>query len=82
MALVGLLCYFALVEIKGKRTSITLFLLGIGYILLMGISRIYLGVHFLTDVAAGYLLGFLWVLLAIGLMEYVALKKLKPKRKQ
>lgn len=82
MALVGLLCYFALGEIKGKRTSITLLLLGIGYISLMGISRIYLGVHFLTDVAAGYLLGFLWVLLAIGLMEYVALKKLKPKRKQ
>lgn len=77
MALVGVLCYIALLELKSKGARITLFLLGSGYILLMGFSRIYLGVHFLTDVAAGFLLGFLWVLLAIGLMEYSAVKQLK-----
>ena len=30
-------------------------------VLAIGISRLYLGVHFLTDVVAGYLAGFFWV---------------------
>ena len=29
-------------------------------VLLIGLSRLYLGVHYLTDVAAGYLAGFFW----------------------
>ena len=27
----------------------------------IGLSRLYLGVHYLTDVTAGYITGFLWV---------------------
>jgi len=79
MALVGLLCYFFLIEVENKKMRIALFLLGLSYILLIGLSRIYLGVHFLTDVAAGYLLGLLWVIVAIGLMEYSAISKVKHK---
>jgi len=79
MALVGLLCYFFLIEVEDKKWRLTLFLLGVSYILLIGLSRIYLGVHFLTDVAAGYLLGLLWVIVAIGLMEYSAISKVKHK---
>lgn len=41
-------------------------------ILLMGASRIYLGVHFPTDVAAGYILGFLLLALAAGFWWYLA----------
>lgn len=29
-------------------------------VLLIGLSRLYLGLHYLTDVAAGYIAGFLW----------------------
>jgi len=79
MALAGLLCYFFLIEIENKKLRLALFLLGVSYILLIGLSRIYLGVHFLTDVTAGYLLGLIWVIVAIGIMEYSAISKVKHK---
>lgn len=38
-------------------------------ILAVGASRIYLGVHYLSDVMGGYLLGALWLMIAIALTE-------------
>jgi undecaprenyl-diphosphatase len=32
----------------------------IGLVLLIGLSRLYLGVHYFTDVVAGYIAGFIW----------------------
>ncbi|QHL85960.1 phosphatase PAP2 family protein [Nibribacter ruber] len=77
MALMGLLAYFCLVEVKHHRAKILLVSAGFAYTLLIGISRIYLGVHFLTDVVAGFLLGFLWVVLAIGVLEYLTIDRVK-----
>jgi undecaprenyl-diphosphatase len=38
-------------------------------IFLIGFSRIYIGVHYLTDVIAGYIAGLLWLTVSIGAIE-------------
>ncbi len=42
----------------------------VAVILLVGFSRLYLGVHFPTDVLGGYLVGLLWVCVGIYLAHY------------
>jgi len=79
IALVGIICVFISLErqnIKWPRFWIGV---GIAYIILIGFSRIYLGVHFLTDVVAGYLLGSLWLILAVCVLEYLLLRRRKKK---
>lgn len=52
-------------------------------ILLIGYSRIYLKVHYATDVLAGYAMGILWLILSIYLMrrlEKVYVKKVEQKQ--
>lgn len=48
-----------------KTFSITILLL---LILLIGISRIYLRVHYTTDVVAGWLFGILWLLFVLSII--------------
>lgn len=50
-------------------------------ILLIGFSRIYLRVHYTSDVLAGFAVGFLWLVLSLkllGYMEQYSRRKLQP----
>ena len=56
----GLISYFSYHFFRNKKISIVITLVSAFMVLLIGFSRIYLGVHFLSDVVAGYLIGFWW----------------------
>lgn len=48
-------------------------------ILSIGLSRIYLGVHFPSDIAGGYIAGFIWVVFCILIFDLVEVFRRDPR---
>jgi len=69
IALYGLLAYFLYRHYHTHPRRGLILWLSAGLILIIGFSRVYLGVHYLSDVLGGYLLGILWLLVGISLIE-------------
>jgi len=69
-ALYGFLVYFLWRQTDSWRTKLNIFFTGSVFILAIGFSRLYLGVHFLSDVLGGYLLGLLWLNIGICMVEW------------
>lgn len=63
----GLLIYIFWFKINHKRMILSLYALAV---LIIGFSRIYLNVHWLTDVLGGYLLGLSILTLSVIIYEY------------
>ncbi|MBP6531699.1 MAG: phosphatase PAP2 family protein [Bacteroidia bacterium] len=70
----GLLFYVLIRQAPKHRLQ--WFIFAISFILLIGFSRLYLCVHFLSDVIAGYSLGLLWLLLSISIIEFKKFKSI------
>lgn len=65
----GLLIYIVWRTVRNRVLRWVLTVLLTLLILLIGYSRIYLKVHYATDVLAGYAMGFLWLLLSVHIMR-------------
>lgn len=67
----GMLTYFLSRQFKRLGTKAGV-LIALGTVLAVGFSRVYLGVHYLSDVLAGYTAGLFWLALCISALEMVA----------
>ncbi len=57
-----------------EKIQLTLKILCGGMIFLIGLSRIYLGVHYLSDIIGGYLLGLTWLFATYPLYQKMRVK--------
>jgi membrane-associated phospholipid phosphatase len=71
MVVFGLLAYFFSLATTDRWLRRFAFVLSGALIVLIGFSRMYLGVHYLSDVIGGYLLGGVWLAFSIALIEDV-----------
>jgi undecaprenyl-diphosphatase len=54
-------------RLRSLAVRLTVWAVAVSLIILVGISRIYLGVHYPSDVLAGYMTAFIWVMaVALG----------------
>lgn len=65
----GLLAYFLIQAARHFQTKTILAFAAMLIVLLIGISRLALGVHYFTDVIAGYLAGGVWLITCITTMR-------------
>lgn len=75
----ALMAYFSYHFFRHKGLTIVLSLGAIALVLLIGFSRIYLGVHYFTDVLAGYLAGFWWFITVLLIEHTLVFYKLYKK---
>ena len=68
-----LLIYFFIVKIKSMIWREILIVISVFSILLTAFTRVYLGVHWLSDVLAGIGLGLFWVTSVILLFKYISM---------
>ncbi|HTM92598.1 MAG TPA: phosphatase PAP2 family protein, partial [Flavisolibacter sp.] len=67
----GLLIYMIFKSVKNPALKWTLISLLIILIIIIGSSRVYLRVHYATDVIAGYCIGFLWLVFTVWMLNKI-----------
>ena len=70
VAFYGFLIYLIWRDTRKWKYKINLAFVGFVIIAAIGLSRLYLGVHFLSDVLSGYLVGFLWLIIGVSIIEW------------
>ena len=67
--LCGIACYLVLRENRSWRTAAVVVAVAASWCLLMAFSRLYLGVHYVSDVVAGLSAGVAWVAVCVSALE-------------
>ncbi len=75
VAFYGFVAYFLIRQLGTWRSRLNLSFVAIMFIVAIGFSRLYLGVHFLSDILGGYLLGLLWLIIGICMIELLPVGK-------
>jgi membrane-associated phospholipid phosphatase len=70
LVLYGMLAYFAVLTLRSWRSRTAVVFGAALLVLLIGFSRMYLGVHYFSDVVAGYAAGGVWLSTCITAMEF------------
>lgn len=70
MAFYGVLFYLWWRQQTRWRNQVGVAFIGSSFVLGLGISRLIVGVHYMSDVLAGFLLGSIWLLIAVSLIEW------------
>ena len=71
VAFYGLLIYLVWHNIANKVVRWILIVLLLLLILIIGVSRIYLRVHYASDVLAGFAMGLIWLVLSISIVRRI-----------
>ncbi len=69
IAFYGFITYYVIRHILQKGNKLFIISTGATLITLIGFSRLYLGVHFLSDVLGGFLIGGLWLVVGVTFRE-------------
>ena len=81
VAFYGLLIYLVYRNVKHIALKWSLIVLLSFIILMIGISRVYLRVHYVSDVVAGYCVGLMWLIIVIWVLRQIenfSRKKVEP----
>ncbi len=77
IAIYGFLAFAALRHLKNWTVKLNAFFACVVLMVLIGLSRLYLGVHFFSDVWNGYILGLVWLACGVAATEWLERGKLK-----
>jgi membrane protein DedA with SNARE-associated domain/membrane-associated phospholipid phosphatase len=70
----GIIAYFIVRSIRSWNLGVLIVMAGGFIVFIIGFSRIYLQVHYLSDVLAGYASGFFWLVICITGLEVYSRK--------
>ena len=82
LAFYGYLIYLIYKYINNKHLKRTLVIILSVLICIIGVSRIYLGVHYTSDVLGGFLISFAYLIIYIELVNKFVLEKNKDDKKE
>ncbi len=79
IAFYGFIIYLSIILIKKAWLKYSIVCLCVVMTFLIGVSRVYLGVHYPSDILAGYFAGLGWLMFCILVLNLITLSKLKLK---